>query len=371
MFELLKKCPETGARRGRLATAHGVVETPVFMPVGTRAAVKTMEGADLEALGASIILGNTYHLSLRPGRETMRAAGGLHQFMNWTRPILTDSGGFQVFSLAKIRKIEEHGVAFHSHIDGAPLFLGPVEAMGIQCDLASDIAMVFDDCPPHTATEGDVAAAVERTLRWARTCREQPRAEGQLVFGIGQGGMFDGLRRQCAEELVKMDFDGYAVGGLSVGEPEEAMLRAVEVSEPLLPEAKPRYAMGLGTPPQLLELVARGIDMFDCVLPTRAARHGTAYTRHGTLNLKAAAYREDFGPLEEGCSCSTCVRYSRAYVRHLLNVGEFLGQRLLTLHNLNLYLGLMAEVREALEAGTFARFRASFVRDYSSGMTEV
>jgi len=364
MFELLQTDSSTAARRGRLKTAHGEVETPIFMPVGTRATVKTLDGADLKALQSQIILGNTYHLNLRPGMETMRAAGGLHQFMGWDLPILTDSGGFQVFSLAKMAKIQEDGVAFQSHIDGTSLFLGPAEAMAIQRDLASDIAMVFDDCPPYPADRDQVRGAVDRTTRWARECREQPKAEGQLIFGIVQGGCYEELREQSAREITAIDFDGYAIGGLSVGEPEPEMLRIAELTAPMLPDDRPRYAMGLGTPVQLVELVARGVDMFDCVLPTRLARNGTAFTFGGAISLKGAAYREDFGPIEDGCDCFTCQHHTRAYLRHLLNVDEILGLRLLTIHNLRCYLRLMEVVRGHLEADTFGEFRAAFHANY-------
>ena len=364
MFELLQTDSATAARRGRLKTAHGEVETPIFMPVGTRATVKTLDSADLKALQSQIILGNTYHLNLRPGMETMRAAGGLHQFMGWDLPILTDSGGFQVFSLAKMAKIQDDGVAFQSHIDGTSLFLGPAEAMAIQRDLASDIAMVFDDCPPYPADRDQVRGAVDRTTRWARECREQPKAEGQLIFGIVQGGCYEELREQSAREITAIDFDGYAIGGLSVGEPEPEMLRIAELTAPMLPDDRPRYAMGLGTPVQLVELVARGVDMFDCVLPTRLARNGTAFTFGGAISLKGAAYREDFGPIEDGCDCFTCQHHTRAYLRHLLNVDEILGLRLLTIHNLRCYLRLMEVVRGHLEAGTFGEFRAEFHANY-------
>ena len=364
MFELLQTDSATSARRGWLQTAHGNVETPIFMPVGTRATVKTLDRADLKALQSQIILGNTYHLNLRPGMETIRAAGGLHDFMGWDLPILTDSGGFQVFSLAKMAKIQEDGVAFQSHIDGASLFLGPREAMAIQRDLASDIAMVFDDCPPYPAEREQVLGAVERTTRWARECRDQPRAEGQLVFGIIQGGCYRDLREQSAREITAIDFDGYAIGGLSVGEPEPEMLRMAELTAPMLPTDRPRYAMGLGTPVQLVELVARGVDMFDCVLPTRLARNGTAFTFGGAISLKGAAYREDFGPIEGGCDCFTCQNHTRAYLRHLLNVDEILGLRLLTIHNLRCYLRLMEVVRGHLKAGTFGEFRAAFHANY-------
>ena len=364
MFELLQTDSATSARRGWLQTAHGNVETPIFMPVGTRATVKTLDRADLKALQSQIILGNTYHLNLRPGMETIRAAGGLHAFMGWDLPILTDSGGFQVFSLAKMAKIQEDGVAFQSHIDGASLFLGPREAMAIQRDLASDIAMVFDDCPPYPAEREQVLGAVGRTTRWARECRDQPRAEGQLVFGIIQGGCYRDLREQSAREITAIDFDGYAIGGLSVGEPEPEMLRMAELTAPMLPPDRPRYAMGLGTPVQLVELVARGVDMFDCVLPTRLARNGTAFTFGGAISLKGAAYREDFRPIEGDCDCFTCQNHTRAYLRHLLNVDEILGLRLLTIHNLRCYLRLMEVVRGHLKAGTFGEFRAAFHANY-------
>ena len=296
MFELLKTDATSKARLGRLTTPHGVVDTPVFMSVGTQGSVKAIDPRELREMGTQIILGNTYHLNIRPGLDIIRAAGGLHRFINWERPILTDSGGFQVFSLATIRKIQAHGVEFRSHLDGSLLFLGPKEAMAIQAVLGSDIAMVFDDCPPHTSTPRELRAAVERTMRWAAECREQPRAPGQMVFGIVQGGTNAALREECAKALVALKFDGYAIGGVSVGEPEPEMMRAVEMTEPLLPANQPRYAMGLGTPAQMVELVARGVDMFDCVLPTRVARNGTAFTRKGSVSIKAGACKADFRP---------------------------------------------------------------------------
>src|ERR1051325_5329566 len=325
MFELLKTDAHTKARLGKLTTAHGIVETPVFMPVGTQASVKALDPRELREIGTEIILGNTYHLCIRPGLEIIRAAGGLHKFMNWQKPILTVSGGFQVFSLAKIRKIKPHGVEFRSHIDGSLCFLGPKEAMEIQRTLGSDIAMVFDECPPHDAPAKDQRHAVERTIRWAAECRKQPRADGQKVFGIVQGGSNPALREECAKALVAMEFDGYAIGGVSVGEPEPEMLKAIEFTVPHLPAHKARYAMGLGTPAQMLELVARGVDMFDCVLPTRVARNGTAFTSRGTLGIKGGSYKADFSPLEEGCDCFACKNHTRAYLRHLFNVGEILG----------------------------------------------
>jgi queuine tRNA-ribosyltransferase len=364
MFELLNTDSRSRARLGSLRTCRGVIDTPVFMPVGTQASVKALDPRELNEMGTQIILGNTYHLSIRPGLDIISAAGGLHRFMNWPLPILTDSGGFQVFSLAKIRKIKAHGVEFRSHLDGSLLFLGPKESMHIQRVLGSDIAMVFDDCPPHGASHSDVRAAVERTLRWARECREQPRAEGQFVFGIVQGASDEKLRAHCAKELVAMDFDGYAIGGVSVGEPEPEMMRAVEITEPHLPAQKARYAMGLGTPAQLVELVARGVDMFDCVLPTRVARNGTAFTRRGTLSIKGGAYKADFTPVEEGCACYCCRHFTRAYIRHLLNVNEILGLRMLSVHNSWMFMELMKDIRANLAAGTFAEFRRDFIANY-------
>jgi len=364
MFNVLNQDPHSRARRGHLTTAHGPVNTPVFMPVGTQASVKALDPRELEEMGTRIILGNTYHLFLRPGMEIIEQAGGLHAFMNWSGPILTDSGGFQVFSLSKIRKIQEHGVEFRSHLDGSLLFLGPREVMGIQRTLGSDIAMVFDECPPHTASPEALQAAVARTLRWAEECRAQPRSPGQAVFGIVQGGNDPTLRQSCARQLVDMDFDGYAVGGVSVGEPEAQMMQAIDDTIPFLPEDKPHYAMGLGTPAQIVELVARGIDMFDCVLPTRVARNGTAFTRTGTISIKGGFNKADFGPIEEGCTCFACQRFTRAYLRHLLNVNEILGLRMLSVHNSHLYMSVMQDIRTHLEAGTFDQFRSDFVRNY-------
>lgn len=363
-FELLKVDGSCKARLGRLTTAHGTVDTPVFMSVGTQGSVKAIDHRELREMGAQIILGNTYHLSIRPGLEIIRAAGGLHSFINWPAPILTDSGGFQVFSLATIRKIQAHGVEFRSHLDGSLLFLGPKEAMTIQRELGSDIAMAFDDCPPHTSTPRELRAAVERTIRWAKECRDQPRAVGQMVFGIVQGGTNGALREECARELVATGFDGYAIGGVSVGEPEPEMLRAVEMTEPFLPAGQPRYAMGLGTPAQLVELVARGVDMFDCVLPTRVARNGTAFTRKGSISIKGGARKADFQPIEEDCDCFACRHFTRAYLRHLLNVGEILGLRMLSVHNTRMFLRVMEDVRAAIALGTFAEFRREFAAGY-------
>ncbi|HEX8371327.1 MAG TPA: tRNA guanosine(34) transglycosylase Tgt [Chthoniobacterales bacterium] len=369
MFELLGTDPQSMARRGQVTTAHGVIETPIFMPVGTQATVKAVSPDELRTLQAQIILGNTYHLFIRPGMEVITHFDGLHRFMNWDGPILTDSGGYQVFSLAKLRKITEEGVAFQSHLDGAPCFIGPETSMQIQATLGSDIAMVFDECPPYPCEYDYAANSLDRTLRWAKRCRDWSAEHApahQNVFGIVQGSSYPELRRRSAESLTEMDFPGYAVGGVSVGEPEEGMMAAVENSTPYLPAHKPRYAMGLGTPPQMVEMIARGIDMFDCVLPTRIARNGTAFTDSGTINLKNAQFIMDKGPIEDGCECYACRNFARGYLRHLIKAEEILGLRLISLHNLHYYLNLMKRVREALEAGSFAEFRKSFVANYRS-----
>lgn len=392
MFELLATDPNSKARRGRLTTGHGVIETPAFMPVGTQGSVKAVSPRELREIEAQIILGNTYHLFVRPGLEVIRHFGGLHRFMNWNGPILTDSGGYQIFSLAKLRKITEEGVRFQNHLDGTPAFISPEIAMEIQATLGSDIAMVLDECPPYPCEYEYAARSLEMTLRWARRCKRaveaavsaaesrapdglsassQAAAETaastgihQLVFGIAQGATFAELRQQNAQALVEMGFDGYAVGGVSVGEPEEEMMRAVEASVPFLPNDKPRYAMGLGTPPQMIEMIARGIDMFDCVLPTRLARNGTAFTARGTLNLKNAEFTLDKKPIEENCACPACRDFTRGYIRHLVKAEEILGLRLITLHNLHFYLDLMKQARAAIERGAFSDFRGSFISNY-------
>lgn len=380
MFELIKTDDSSAARLGRLTTDHGPIDTPQFMPVGTQASVKAVSQRDLYELDTEIILGNTYHLYIRPGLEVMRQFGGLHRFMNWSRPILTDSGGFQVFSLAKLRQITEHGVWFRSHLDGTKLFLGPKEAVEIQQVLGSDIMMAFDECPPWPCPEEDVKEAVDRTVRWALECKQakhdlecscQSRpTQNQYLFGIVQGAAFPHLRRECAERLVDIGFDGYAIGGVSVGEPEPEMYAAVEASIPYLPTDKVRYAMGLGQPHQLVELVARGVDIFDCVLPTRVARHATVYTADGTVNLRGAQYRTDETPLENGCTCYACKNFSRAYIRHLLKAGEILGLSLVSLHNVHFYLQLMREIRTALRENRFAQFRRDFVGRYKTTKSE-
>ncbi len=361
-FEVKAKDAQTHARTGVLQTAHGAFETPVFMPVGTQATVKALEPRDLRANGATVILGNTYHLMLRPGADVVAELGGLHKFMGWDGPILTDSGGFQVFSLAKMRKLTPNGCEFSSHLDGHRVFLGPAESMEVQRLLASDIAMVFDECLPWPCDRPRAEKSVETTIRWAAESLAAPHAPGQLVFGIVQGGVYADIRRHCAEELTRLPFDGFAVGGVSVGEPEETMYAAVEASVPFLPEDKPRYVMGLGVLSQMAECVARGIDMFDCVIPTRVARHGTAITRRGNVAIKAAKWARDPGPVEEGCDCYCCQNFSRAYVRHLLHAGEILGVRLLTIHNVHRLCAFMREMREAIAAGTFSDFRHSLLQ---------
>lgn len=409
MFEVRATDKSTKARAGELKTAHGAIETPAFMPVGTQGSVKAVSSRELGELQAQIVLANTYHLFVRPGLNVLRHFGGLHSFMNWNGPILTDSGGFQIFSLAKLRKITEEGVHFQNHVDGTPAFVSPEIAMEIQATLASDIAMVLDECPPWPCEYEYAARSMELTARWAQRCKEWQKAnarptfnaqrtteEGekaavspanpktaadtaatteaqhrQLLFGIVQGATFPELRRQSAMAAVEIGFDGYAIGGVSVGEPEEEMMLAVESSAPFLPEDKPRYAMGLGTPPQLLELIARGMDMFDCVLPTRLARNGTAFTAMGTLNLKNAEFARDKNPIEPGCACPACREYSRGYIRHLVKAEEILGLRLITLHNLHFYLELMRQARNAIEGGCFNEFRSGFVSAYKTRNTDL
>jgi len=367
-FTLIGTDPSSNARAGILHTRHGDVETPVFMPVGTQATVKSVSPDELKALGARIILSNTYHLHVRPGEGVIRELGKLHNFMGWNRSILTDSGGFQVFSLSKLRRITEEGVHFQNHLDGTPTFIGPETSMQIQQDLGSDVVMAFDECPPYPCSYEEAALSLDRTTRWERRSREwwrnQPEADRPLLFGIVQGSSYKDLRELSASSLVEIGFDGYAVGGVSVGEPENEMMKAVESCVPFLPTHAPRYAMGLGTPPQLVEMVARGIDMFDCVLPTRIARNGTAFTTAGTVNLKNAPFARDPLPIEEGCKCPACATFSRAYLRHLVKSEEILGLRLITLHNLHFYLNLMREMRNAILNGSFAEFRSSFVAGY-------
>lgn len=389
MFQLLKTDTETKARRGTLTTAHGEIQTPIFMPVGTQGTVKTLHPDDLIDLGSQIILGNTYHLNLRPGLEVIRAAGGLHKFSSWEKPILTDSGGFQVWSLAKLRKISEKGVEFANHLDGSKMMLSPETSMEIQATLGSDIAMLFDECPPYPCEEKYAADSLALTTRWAKRCKDwhqanadkivpwikdptqitntpnHPEKKRQLLFGIVQGSSFAHLREQSAKELIEIGFDGYAIGGISVGEPEEEMIRAIDNAVPHLPEDKPRYAMGLGTPPQMLEMIARGVDMFDCVMPTRVARHGLAFTEDGPIHIKNKEFELDQRPLTEHTHPSVA-RFSRSYIRHLWRAKEMLALRLLSYHNLHFYLRLMQQAREAIEDGSFATFKDNFIARYNA-----
>jgi len=357
-FRLIKQ--DGAARLGSLTTHRGTIETPIFMPVGTQATVKAMTSEELKAIGARIILANTYHLYIRPGHELVRRMGGLHRFMNWDRPILTDSGGFQVFSLNELRKISEDGVTFRSHLDGSYHFISPEDAIVIQEALGSDIAMCFDECTPYPATHDYARRSMEMTTRWARRCKDAKMRDDQALFGIVQGGMFRDLRERSAAELREIGFDGYAVGGLSVGEDKEVMHEVLEYAAPLLPSDQPRYVMGIGAPEDLIEAVWHGFDMFDCVMPTRNARNGMLFTSFGRVNIKGVAYAEDAGPLDPECDCYVCRTYSRAYLRHLYRSGEILSSRLNTYHNLHYYLSLMAKVRAAISEGRFAEFRREF-----------
>ena len=365
-YELLKKDKKTGARRGRIYTPHGIIETPVFMPVGTQATVKAMTPDELkEMVDARIILSNTYHLFLRPGDELIKEAGGLHKFMNWDRPILTDSGGFQVFSLADLSNITEEGVKSKSHLDGSEKFLSPEISMKIQNNLGSDIMMAFDECAPYPSDYDYTKKSMEMTTRWAKRCLEAHKnKEKQGLFGIVQGGMYKDLREQSAKALVELDFPGYAVGGLSVGEPAELMYEILSATTPFLPENKPRYLMGVGTPDYLIEAVLRGIDMCDCVLPTRIARNGTAMTSEGKVVVRNATYERDWTPLDHNCDCYTCKNYTRAYIRHLVKCGEILGARLITIHNLRFLVKLMEDVRKAIEEDRLLEFREEFYKNY-------
>lgn len=365
-FELLKKSTRSMARLGVVHTPRGKLHTPAFMPVGTQATVKTLTPEEVKDLGAEIILSNTYHLYLRPGTEIIGAAGGLHKFMNWDRPILTDSGGFQVFSLGPLRRITDDGVYFRSHIDGSRHFIGPEKSLEIQAVLGSDIAMAFDECSPFPCSYEEALAAVERTTRWAERSLKTPHAPGQVVFGIVQGSVYPELRARSAREIVDLDFPGYAVGGLSVGEPKVIMYEVLEYTTPFLPWDKPRYLMGVGSADCLWEGVARGIDLFDCVLPTRVARNGTAFTPKGKVVVRNAKYAGDFTPLDPECDCYTCRNYSRAYLRHLFKAEEMLGHRLLTIHNLHFTLGVMEEIRQAIRDDRFEESKESFLKQYNS-----
>lgn len=357
------------ARAGVVQTAHGEFQTPVFMPVGTQASVKGVSPDELTEMGAKIILGNTYHLVVRPGLEVMGQMGGLHQFMRWDGPILTDSGGFQVFSLAKIREVKEEGVWFSSHVDGKKLFLGPREAVRAQVALGSDIMMAFDECPPWPCSREVLEKSLERTLRWAKLCREEQEATGtkNLLFGIGQGGDQADLRQKSCEGLLNIGFDGYAVGGVSVGEPEREMMEAIDASMPFLPMDRPRYVMGLGHPDQMVRMIGKGVDMFDCVLPTRVARNGTACTVTGPTSVRKANWTRDEGPIVEGCGCYTCLRFSRAYIQHLIKAEELLGLRLISLHNLYFNLETLRQARRAILEGRWQGWSREFLERYQRG----
>ena len=376
-FELLKT--DGKARRGALSLSHGVVQTPIFMPVGTYGSVKAMSSADLDAVGAQIVLGNTFHLWLRPGLDVMKAHGGLHSFMNWTKPILTDSGGFQVWSLGDLRKISEEGVAFQSPVNGDKLFLTPEESMRIQAVLNSDIVMVFDECTAYPSTRDQTAESMRLSMRWAKRSKEEFRAlnNPNALFGIVQGGMMEDLRQESLDGLAELDFHGYAIGGLSVGEPKEDMNRILAFTTPRLPEQKPRYLMGVGTPEDLVEGVSQGVDMFDCVMPTRNARNGWIFTRFGDIKIRNSRYRDDLGPIDESCACPVCTprahgddrpAYSRSYLYHLQKVQEILGAHLATVHNLYFYLDLMRQMREAIAQGAFAAWRRQFHEDRARGV---
>ena len=365
MYELLKK--DGRAKRGRFTTVHGVIETPVFMNVGTAAAIKgAVSTDDLRGIKTQVELSNTYHLHVRPGDEVVKKLGGLHKFMNWDKPILTDSGGFQVFSLAKLRKIKDEGVHFNSHIDGHKIFMGPEQSMQIQSNLASTIAMAFDECPSSVADRKYMTNSVERTTRWLKRCKdEMARLNSlpdtinphQMLFGINQGGIYEDIRIAHAQQIAELNLDGYAVGGLAVGESHEEMYRILDAVVPHLPENKPTYLMGVGTPANILEAVDRGVDFFDCVYPSRNGRHGHVYTNHGKMNLFNAKYELDDRPIEEGCNCPACRSYSRAYIRHLLKAKEMLGMRLCVLHNLYFYNTMMEEIRDAIDAGEFQAYK--------------
>ncbi len=362
-FTRIAKDPHCGARLGKIGTSHGEVSTPAFMPVGTQGTVKALTPEQVRALGAEIILGNTYHLYLRPGHHLIAELGGLHRFMNWQGPILTDSGGFQIYSLGALRTITDEGVDFQSHIDGSRHFLSPESTVEIQEALGSDIMMCLDECIPYPARRKEAEAALERTALWAARCKSSRRNHSQALFGIIQGGVYTDLRRRSAESLLEIDFDGYALGGLSVGEPKELMLENLAETALLLPEDRPRYLMGVGTPEDLVDCVYHGIDMFDCVMPTRSARNGLLFTNGEKVVIKNARYREDGSPVDSACDCYTCLNYSRAYLRHLYVAGEILAMVLNTIHNLRYYLRLMERIREAVREGRYRDFRKRFLKE--------
>ena len=359
-FELLHVDKYTGARRGRLHTPHGVIETPIFMPVGTQATVKTFTPDELKMCGAQIILSNTYHLHLRPGEDLVAEAGGLHKFMNWDHPILTDSGGFQVFSLSELRKLTEDGVEFRSHLDGSRHYFSPEVSVGVQEKLGSDIMMQFDECSPYPCDYDRARKAMHRTLRWLDRCMKAKTRQDQALFGIVQGAFYKDLRIECAKEMAKLDLPGFGIGGLSVGEPKEVMYDMLEAISPYMPEHKPRYLMGVGSPDCLVEGVLRGVDMFDCVLATRVARNGTAFSQGGRLVIRNAAYAHDFGPMEEGCDCYACKNFSRAYIRHLFKAEEILALRLISIHNVRFLLRQMEQIRAAIEQDCMREYAEEF-----------
>jgi len=370
-YELKHVCKRTGARYGILHTPHGDVETPMFMPVGTLATVKGISPEELHEMRAQVILSNTYHLWLRPGEDIVAKAGGLHQFMNYDGPILTDSGGFQVFSLGKTRKIEEEGVYFKSILDGSALFLSPEKAIDIQNKLGADIIMSLDECAPYPCTHDYMKNSVERTIRWAKRGKEaHKKTETQALFGIVQGGEFTDLREQCAKALVEMDFPGYSIGGTSVGEPKEIMYKMIDDAVKWLPEDKPRYLMGVGNPIDLIEGALRGIDMFDCVLPTRVARHGALMTSHGRININNEKFKEDFTPIDPECDCYTCRNYSKAYLRHLHKSDELFGKRLLSIHNVRFLLKLAEDIRQAIQEDRLDLFKEEFLEKYGRDVYE-
>ncbi len=364
-YELIHECKQTGARRGIIHTPHGDIQTPVFMPVGTQATVKSLSPEELKDVNAQIILANTYHLFLRPGHKLVEKAGGLHKFMNWDRPILTDSGGFQVFSLGQLRKISEEGVEFQSHLDGSKKFLSPEKAIEVENSLGADIIMAFDECCEYPSTYEYTKKSMERTTRWAQRCKKAHKnVENQGLFGIIQGGFYEDLRKKSAEDLIKLDFPGYAIGGISVGEPKEKFLEILDYTTPLMPKNKPRYLMGVGTPDYLIEAVIAGIDMCDCVLPTRVARHGTALTSKGKIVVRNATYEEDFSALDDECDCYACKNYTRAYIHHLIKANEILGIRLLSLHNIKFLTNLMDKVRIEIENDNLGCFKNDFYHKY-------
>lgn len=375
MYQLIKR--DGLAKRGRLKTVHGVIETPVFMNVGTAAAIKgAVSTEDLQGIKTQVELSNTYHLHVRPGDEVVKKLGGLHKFMVWDKPILTDSGGFQVFSLAGLRKIKEEGVYFHSHIDGKKIFMGPEESMQIQSNLASTIAMAFDECPSSVEDRNYIQHSVDRTVRWLERCKKEMARlnsledtinKQQMLFGINQGGIYEDIRIEHAKRIAELDLDGYALGGLAVGESHEDMYRIIDATVPYLPQDKPTYLMGVGTPANILEAVDRGVDFFDCVYPSRNGRHGHVYTNHGKMNLFNAKYELDDRPIEEGCQCPACRKYSRAYIRHLLKAKEMLGMRLCVLHNLYFYNNMMEEIRTAIEEGRYKEYKKQKLEGFTRG----